>query len=160
MHGSNNNFWFCNIYLPTINTKYKKKKHWLCKLTKSVTIAQLLILHAYITVQKPRVCFSCKCLVVVWGVLEKRNHVDIFESIESPFLIYLDSQPTSYTQCVIIAWEETTQFTIKILENTHTKNLRLKIEAVTKMDDYFTICQYKIKKPKNDEISTPTYLEV
>ena len=48
---------------------------------------------------------------------------------------------------------------IKILENTHTKNRRLKIEAVTKMDDYFTNCQYKIKKPKNNEISTPTYLD-
>ena len=32
-----------------------------------------------------------------------------------------------------------TQSTIKVLENTLTKTGGLKIEAVTKMDDYFTI---------------------
>ena len=33
-------------------------------------------------------------------------------------------------------------------ENTDIKNRRLNIEAVMKMDDYFTICQYKTGKFK------------
>ena len=48
--------------------------------------------------------------------------------------------------------------TIKALENTLTKNRRLKIESLTKMDDYFTICQYKTEEPRNIEISAPISL--
>ena len=40
------------------------------------------------------------------------------------------------------------------------KNRRLKIKAVRKMDDCFTIYQYKTKDPKSIEISTPISLEV
>ena len=36
----------------------------------------------------------------------------------------------------------------------------LKIEAVPKMDDYFTISQYKREKPKNIEIPAAISLEV
>ena len=55
-----------------------------------------------------------------------------------------------------------TQPTIKILENTHTKNRRSKTEAVTKMDDCFllAICQYKTEEPANIEIFTPIALDV
>ena len=48
--------------------------------------------------------------------------------------------------------------TIKALENTLTKNRRLKIESLTKLDDYFTICQYKTEEPRNIEISAPISL--
>ena len=48
---------------------------------------------------------------------------------------------------------KTTQSMIRALENTLTKNRRLKIGSLTKMDDYFTICQYKIDEPRNIEIS-------
>ena len=37
---------------------------------------------------------------------------------------------------------------LKVQENTHTKNRRLKFEAITNMDDGFSICHYKIKEPK------------
>ena len=47
-----------------------------------------------------------------------------------------------------------TESTIKILENTHTKNRKLKIKDVTKMDDCFTIRQYKLEKSKNNDTST------
>ena len=53
-----------------------------------------------------------------------------------------------------------TQSTIKVLENTHIKNQRLKSEAVTKMDEYFTICQHKTEEPTNIELSTPVSLDV
>ena len=43
---------------------------------------------------------------------------------------------------------------IKVLENTYTKNGTLKIEAVTKIDKCFTICQYKTEEPKNIGVST------
>ena len=36
----------------------------------------------------------------------------------------------------------------------------LKIEAVTKTEDYFAICQYKTEESKNIEISPPISLEV
>ena len=55
---------------------------------------------------------------------------------------------------------KTTKSTIKVLKNTLTKNWRLKIEAVTKMDDYFTICQYKTLGLKDIEIPVPISLEV
>ena len=43
----------------------------------------------------------------------------------------------------------------------HTKNRRLKIEAVTKIDDCFIICdEYKTKERKTIEISAPISLEV
>ena len=48
---------------------------------------------------------------------------------------------------------------IKVLDNTH-KNQRLKIEAVTKMDDFFTIYEYKTEEPKSIETPTPFSLEV
>ena len=115
MHGSNNNFLFF-YFLFTYNTKYKKKRHWLFLLTNSITLAQLLLLHACITVQQPRVCCSCKCLALVWVVLKEWNHVEIFQGLESPFLIYLDSLPASYTYCAIIAWGKTTLSTIKVLK--------------------------------------------
>ena len=57
-------------------------------------------------------------------------------------------------------WGKTPQSTIKILKNTHTKNRRLKIEAVTKMDDWITICQHKTEELYKIEISTLTSLEV
>ena len=38
---------------------------------------------------------------------------------------------------------------LKVQENTHTKNRRLKFEAITNMDDGFSICHYKIKEPTN-----------
>ena len=34
------------------------------------------------------------------------------------------------------------------------------IEAVTKMNDCFTICQYKAEKPENIEISAPISLAI
>ena len=42
-----------------------------------------------------------------------------------------------------------TQSTTKALGNTHTQNRRMKIEAVSKMDDSFTICDYKREQPKD-----------
>ena len=48
----------------------------------------------------------------------------------------------------------------KVLRNTHTKSRKLKIEAVTNMNDCFTICQCKIEEPKNSEISAPFSLKV
>ena len=48
---------------------------------------------------------------------------------------------------------KTTQSMIRALENTLTKNRRLKIGSLTKMDDYFTICLYKTDEPRNIEIS-------
>ena len=48
----------------------------------------------------------------------------------------------------------------KVSENTHIKNRRLKIKAVRKTDDCFTIYRYKTKDPKNIEVSTPISLEV
>ena len=43
---------------------------------------------------------------------------------------------------------------IKVLENTYIKNGILKIETVTKIDNCFTICQYKTEEPKNIGVST------
>ena len=53
-----------------------------------------------------------------------------------------------------------TQLTIKVLENTYTKNLRLKIEFVIKMDGYFNICQYKLEEPTNTKIFALISLKV
>ena len=39
-------------------------------------------------------------------------------------------------------------------------NPHSKIKAVTKMDDYCTICQCKTEGPKNIEISAPISIEV
>ena len=64
----------------TYNIKYKRKKHLLFKLTNSVTFAQLLMLHACVKVQKSK--------TYIWVVLEEKNDVNIFGSIEIPFLIY------------------------------------------------------------------------
>ena len=50
---------------------------------------------------------------------------------------------------------EKTHPTIKVLESTQTKFWRLNIKAARKMDDCFTICQYKKKEPTNIRISTP-----
>ena len=50
--------------------------------------------------------------------------------------------------------------TLRNLENIHTKKRRLKIEDVTKMDDCFTLYQYKTEEPTNIEISTPISLDV
>ena len=50
---------------------------------------------------------------------------------------------------------EKIQSTIKFLEKFHPKNRILKIEAATKIDNCFSICQYKIEEPKNIETSTP-----
>ena len=55
---------------------------------------------------------------------------------------------------------ETTLSSIKVLENTYAKNQKLKIEVVTKMDNYFTICQYKTEKPKIIEIITSISLKI
>ena len=41
---------------------------------------------------------------------------------------------------------------LKPQENTLTNNRRLKIGSLTKMDNYFTICQYKTEEPRNIEI--------
>ena len=41
------------------------------------------------------------------------------------------------------------QPTTKVLGNTHTQNRRMKIETVSKMDDSFTICDYKKEQPKD-----------
>ena len=43
---------------------------------------------------------------------------------------------------------------------THAKNRGLKIKAVIKQDDCFTIFQCKTEEPRNIEISTPSSLEV
>ena len=40
------------------------------------------------------------------------------------------------------------------------KNRKLRIEALTKMGNYFTIYQYKTEEPKNIEIFAPISLEV
>ena len=42
---------------------------------------------------------------------------------------------------------------IRALENTLTKNGKLKIESFTWMDEYFIICQYKTEKTRNFETS-------
>ena len=34
----------------------------------------------------------------------------------------------------------------------------MKIRSLTKMEDYFTICQYKTEEPRNIEISAPISL--
>ena len=39
--------------------------------------------------------------------------------------------------------QSTTNFMKQVLENIDTRKRRLKIEAVTKMDHWFTMCQYK-----------------
>ena len=52
------------------------------------------------------------------------------------------------SQCPITAWEVMIQSTIKVLENTHTKNSILKIKTAAKSHEYFIICQYKIEQPK------------
>ena len=49
--------------------------------------------------------------------------------------------------------ENDTTHDIKVLENTQSKLRRLNIEAVTRMDDCFIICQYKREEPTNIEIS-------
>ena len=48
---------------------------------------------------------------------------------------------------------KTTWSMIKVLENSLTEIWRLKIKAVTKMDDYFTICQYEKEEPEHRENS-------
>ena len=52
---------------------------------------------------------------------------------------------SQYTQIeyVITAWEETAESTLKVLEKTPTKNLRLKIETGAKSYEFFPICQHK-----------------
>ena len=40
------------------------------------------------------------------------------------------------------------------------KNQRLKIQTMTKIDDYFTICHYKTEEPKNIETSPRLSIEV
>ena len=55
---------------------------------------------------------------------------------------------------------KTTLFSIKVLENTYAKSPTLKIEVVTKMDNCFTICQYKTEKPKIIEITNSISLEI
>ena len=49
---------------------------------------------------------------------------------------------------------------IKFLENSHTKNQKLLIEAVTKMDGCFAIRHYKAEEPKNIGICTLISLKV
>ena len=49
--------------------------------------------------------------------------------------------------------------TIKVLENTYTKNRRLKIEVVTKMNDCLALSQNKTEEPKKIDISTPISVE-
>ena len=49
---------------------------------------------------------------------------------------------------------------IKFLENSHTKNQKLLIEAVTKMDGCFALRHYKAEEPKNIEICTLISLKV
>ena len=45
-------------------------------------------------------------------------------------------------------------------DTTHNQSRPLKIKFVTKIDNYFIICQYKIKETKKIQISTPISLEV
>ena len=45
-----------------------------------------------------------------------------------------------------------------ILYQSLRKKRRLKIGSLTKLDDYFTTCQYKTEEPRNIEISAPTSL--
>ena len=47
---------FSGFVVSACNSKSKKEKCWFIKLIKSITIAQLLLLYAYIKVQKPIVC--------------------------------------------------------------------------------------------------------
>ena len=54
MHGSNNVL--SGFVVSAYNTKYKKKKSWLFRLTNSVTLAQLKMFHACIKKQIPSVC--------------------------------------------------------------------------------------------------------
>ena len=49
---------------------------------------------------------------------------------------------------------------MKILENTHTENGKLKIKDVTKMYNCFTLRRYKIEEPKNNDVSTLISLEI
>lgn len=52
-----------------------------------------------------------------------------------------------------------TQSRIKVLGNSHTKNQRLNIEAVTKIDNCFTIF-HKTEEPKSIDTSTHICLKV
>ena len=79
---------FFGFVVSAYNTKYKKKKSQLFRLTNSVTLSQLKMSHACIKKQIPSVCRWCKYLIGGSVVLEEKNHVDISGSVESPFLIY------------------------------------------------------------------------
>ena len=50
------------------------------------------------------------------------------------------------------------QSILNLFNYTLTKNRRLKIESLTKMDDCFTMCQYKTEQPINIGISAPVSL--
>ena len=109
----------------------------------STTLAQLLMSHTRMKVQKQRL----SCVSVLWlhgWLWKKGNQLGISGSIESPLLIY---------QCwleivCLIALGKTIHSTTKDLRNTNAKTQRFDIEAVSKMDDCFTICQYKTEELK------------
>ena len=52
MHGVNNNFLVLQFLLTVTTTR--KKNRWPLKLTNTVTLAEILMLHACMKVQKPR----------------------------------------------------------------------------------------------------------
>lgn len=82
-------------------------------------------------------------------VLEEKSREDISGSTDSQFLTH----PASQTQCNITTWTKTAQSRYKVSENTHAEDLSLKMKAVTELDDWFTICQYKREEPKNTKMS-------
>lgn len=62
------------------------------------------------------------------GWLKEIFHVGISGNIQSPISVC----PANKPQYVITVWEKTAQPTIKVIENTLTKNEKLKIETETK----------------------------
>ena len=54
---------FFGFVVSAYNTKYKKKKSQLFRLTNSVTLSQLKMSHACIKKQIPSVCRWCKYLI-------------------------------------------------------------------------------------------------
>ena len=95
-----------------------------------------------------------KCLQVGGLCPDEKCNMGISRSTEGLFLIY----PASQTQYTITSQRKTTQSTIKVLENTHTINRSLKIENVTKMDDFFTTCQHKTEDHPKIQISDTIFL--
>ena len=99
------------------------------------------MLHTSKKVQKPRVFCWCKSFVGALGGVRWKKLYEHFWKLGKFILNISSSLDITCHNCM----GKTTQCKIKILENTHTKYWRFRIEAVTKMEDYSTICQRTLK---------------